>query len=319
MKTVLFTNGLPDNRLIKAISFKENLIFNSGGSANIFTYLDFTKFNGFSLMLDMNENSEIKVPNQVSVIFNQISEPDLYIVAMSKVVYLAEQLKVPILNHPKYVLNTRRDTVYQKLSKINKVTVPKTLRFKSSSERSLTEFCSDNELKLPIILREIGSHGGTTTHLLTNSYELSLCNHFALRDKTYYLTEYHDYKSNGLYIKTRLVVVGDDFFIRHTIASTQWEVHAKLRNKEYEWIELDYLTRFESDIKPKIANSVKEIADVIGLDYFGIDCCIDSEFNLIIFEVNANMDILDLNGDYTDPYTHKINNAVIQLIEKHLT
>jgi glutathione synthase/RimK-type ligase-like ATP-grasp enzyme len=77
------------------------------------------------------------------------------------------------------------------------------------------------------------------------------------------------------------------------------------------------LKTFERDVKPKIANAINTIKKAMGLAYFGNDCCIDEHFNLIIFEVNANMSVIKLNGDYTDPYTTKINKAITALIEEY--
>lgn len=316
MKTVLFTNGLSDDRVVEVISYTNSLSYNVGGSSNIKSHISLSKCNSYSIMFDMNENSEISLPSKVDLIFNQISEPDTYIISLGKVVQLGQSLGLTILNHPRYIINTKRNRVYDSLKNKPGIIVPKTVRYKSTKDNSFKDFCKTHKFTLPIILREVGSHGGKTTHLLSTNEDIEQCNPFALRDKTYYVTQFYDYKNkDNLYIKTRLVVIGDDFFIRHTIATTHWEVHAKYRTDELEWIERESLEKFEIHTKPRISDAIKEIKTAIGLDYFGIDCCIDADYNLVIFEVNANMNILSMNGDYTDPYTIKINNAITRFIE----
>ncbi len=63
-------------------------------------------------------------------------------------------------------------------------------------------------------------------------------------------------------------------------------------NSQYESKEIELLQNFEKELKEKIQPTITKIYQKVKLDYFGIDCNIDNVFNLIIFEVNANMNIL---------------------------
>lgn len=54
------------------------------------------------------------------------------------------------------------------------------------------------------------------------------------------------------------------------------------------------LQEFDRDLKVSTRDAIKQIHSKIGLDYFGIDFTI-SGGRLIIFEVNANMNILNNN------------------------
>jgi len=49
----------------------------------------------------------------------------------------------------------------------------------------------------------------------------------------------------------------------------------------------------------------------IGLDYFGIDCALDSCGDLLVFEVNASMLVHDDNAEfpYKDPHVRAIKAA----------
>ena len=62
---------------------------------------------------------------------------------------------------------------------------------------------------------------------------------------------------------------------------------------------------------------IDAIYDRIGLDYFGIDCAVRSDGSLVIFEVNANMDILvdiKLQPDLWSGGTARIKAALLRLV-----
>jgi hypothetical protein len=57
--------------------------------------------------------------------------------------------------------------------------------------------------------------------------------------------------------------------------------------------------------------ALRAIRERIGLDYFGIDCGLDPEDNLLVFEVNATMLVHDDIKDfpYKDPFVRAIKAA----------
>ena len=57
--------------------------------------------------------------------------------------------------------------------------------------------------------------------------------------------------------------------------------------------------------------ALRTVRERIGLDYFGIDCGLDANGNLIVFEVNASMLVHDDNAEYPykDPYVRAIKQA----------
>ena len=48
----------------------------------------------------------------------------------------------------------------------------------------------------------------------------------------------------------------------------------------------------ESTLIPKARKALEEIARRMELDYFGLDCCIDEDGKVLVFEANANMNML---------------------------
>ena len=77
---------------------------------------------------------------------------------------------------------------------------------------------------------------------------------------------------------------------------------------------------FESNIKPNIQIAISSLYKTINLDYFGIDCSIDENFNILIFELNANMNVLintskNETNIWQEPIA-EIVNAITQMILK---
>jgi glutathione synthase/RimK-type ligase-like ATP-grasp enzyme len=51
--------------------------------------------------------------------------------------------------------------------------------------------------------------------------------------------------------------------------------------------------------EPRHFNALQAIRETIGLDYFGIDCAIDRDGMLVVFEVNASMLVHQNYGPFT--------------------
>ena len=132
----------------------------------------------------------------------------------------------------------------------------------------------------------------------------------------------------GIYHKTRLIIVEGEPYIRHALFNDHWMVHASARsfmarNSRYLKKEQEILESFEREYKPRLQMQIGQIYERIGLDYFGIDCHIDEEFNMLIFELNASMNTLVKptgipNELLLNRKTDKINRAIVNMIEKRL-
>jgi hypothetical protein len=67
--------------------------------------------------------------------------------------------------------------------------------------------------------------------------------------------------------------------------------------------------------------ALRAIRERIGLDYFGIDCGLDSDGNLLVFEVNASMLVHDDNADfpYKDPFVRVIKTAFDAMLHNRVS
>ena len=326
IKRVLFINGIPDDLHVKVGSIQKNgqpyLIYNGG--ANIFDFINDESIKKYMLMLDANKTQDVKLVKS-AIIFNQISDADTHKVALTKLknIYKFFPKNTTVLNDPSQILKTTRDNIYALLKDIPKVDIPKTLKIKPKSPSDIYNAIKKAKLAFPIMFRKAGDHGGISTILLEDDSENFYA--FALDGNDYYLTQFVEYKRDGVYIKYRLVVVNGEVFLRHMIVSDKWIIHSGSRDfmqkqPKYQVMEQKALKNFEKEIKPKIQQSISKLYQVTKLDYFGIDCSIDSDFNLLIFELNANMNVLinnakDKENIWSEPIS-KIQNAITQMILK---
>ena len=187
-------------------------------------------------------------------------------------------------------MRTTRDNIYQLLHDIDKLHVPKTVRIRPKSPSDIYEAIEKENFEFPIIFRKAGDHGGVSTLLVKDENEMFYA--FPLDGQDYYLTQFVDYADkDGIYVKYRLVVIDGKVYLRHVMFAESWMVHARNELEETKTDAKVISKRFLKENTPSIQLIVTEIYHRLGLDYFGIDCYIDKEMNLLAFEINANMNI----------------------------
>jgi len=321
-KNVLFIKGIADNRQVKVAEvLSQRLIYSTGGSNNIYNNLKNSGFKKDIVTLDTDKNKKLDL-EKYDLIFNQISDCDTHKTVLKKLSKIIEQSSknIAYINHPKYIFQTTRDKIYKNLQNIPNLIVPHTVKITPKSPDDIQSSILKSKMNFPILFRQAGDHGGVSTILL-NSYEEinSKMYQFALDGREYYITKYYDYSENGIYRKFRLVVVDGELFVRHVIYSNNWMIHSKSRefmekNPQYNRKEKIILENFDKIIKPKIQNIINTIYNVLSLDYFGIDCGVDINGQMVIFELNSNMNILINNQYNKDKYIDKIKNAINKMI-----
>ncbi len=330
-KNVLFIDGLPDDQTAKILRVGEDgsLTTATPGSSNIYTNLNTDSFNRYYLLLDANRQQKINVGN-IHAVFNQISDTDNHSITLSKMKNIYRQLhpEVEFFNPPHCVERTTRDNIFKLLQDIEKVQVPKTVRFTPRSPRDVYDKMAQERFGAPVILRPAGQHGGIGATLIREQRDESLFYPLALDGRDYYLTQYIDYGRQGIYHKTRLIVVEGEAYIRHALFNDSWMVHASsrsfmARNSHYLKKEQKILESFDQEYKPRLQKQIGQIYERIGLDYFGIDCHIDEKFNMLIFELNASMNALVKpagipNEPHLNRKTDEINRVIVGMIEKRL-
>jgi len=319
-KNILFINGIPDDRKMAIQKVAKNGLIKWGGkgSTNLSNFLENDLFDQFNVVFDLKGTQEL--PQQmIHAVFNQISDADTHknVLKKADAFYKTVSAHVPFFNLPALVMKTTRDNIYRTLQGIDKVHVPKTIRLKPKSPSYIYKIIEKENFEFPVIFRQAGDHGGISTIRVDDETEQFYS--FPLDGRDYYLTQFVETAEDGIYAKYRLVIVDGEVFIRHAIFSNEWMVHAgsQLNEKESSKYKNPISERFIEEIKPMIQPAITEIHHRLGLDYFGIDCHINKNMDLLVFEINSNMNIFvkSENSVFTE-HIEMARQALIEMLVK---
>ncbi len=229
---------------------------------------------------------------------NFMADADMYQGALRQASAFVKQLAVPCLNHPDAIAATGRDAVARSLAGIDGVHMPVTVKVRVERLAQLQQAMADAGIHYPLLVRMAGDHNGVSTVLVKDASDWEALNPLPWGGRDVYLTQFVDFAdADGRYRKMRLVVVGDKVFGRHCFISGQWLVHWKARLPDSDDEEAAFIRNFDHDTLPGVAAPVAGIARRLGLDFFGIDASLRPDGRLLVFEANATMNILSVQGE----------------------
>ena len=224
---------------------------------------------------------------------NFLADADIYPLALHQAGGFVDQMQMPCFNHPHAVQRTSRDGVYQRLKSVPGLYVPVTVRTRADTLAQLQQAMQEAGIVFPVLVRMTGDHGGVSTAKVDSAAQWDAINPLPWGGREVYLTQFVDYRDvDGHYRKTRLVVAGDAVLTRHLIVSNEWMVHRSERIAASADEERAWLEGFGTQTLPKIAAVMREMATLLGLDYFGVDASLRPDGTLLLFEANACMNVL---------------------------
>lgn len=297
----VFITGIPSNGLSQIeVGSDGKPIISMTGSSNIFAHLEhFPGIRYNRVLSGKHQTQRVKLNYSPDVIFNEITDPDSHSVALSNCKKLITAQGKPVVNHPDAILGTTRDLISANLSGITGLKMPLTVRIKPKSPEEVAAAIKASKFSYPVIFRQAGDHGGISTTLIHGSDEIvKLMHSYALDGRSFYLTQFVDYQSkDGLYRKYRLVIVGNSLILRHMIIHDGWLIHANSRSFMADKLatqqeEEQIMSTFRTQLGPKLIKTISQISKKLKLDYYGIDCSINAQGEILAFEINANMNIL---------------------------
>ncbi len=224
------------------------------------------------------------------LVFNLIGDADDGEGALDRAAAYAAICPVPFLNPPDHVQRTKRDMMPALLAGIDGLLVPHVVRSGANSEGARSTL-NGASLRLPILLRKAGRHGGDSVELIHTEEELRAG---WAHSGSCYTTEYHDYRSaDGFFRKYRVIFVDRKPFPYHLAISPDWLVHYFSADMiAHPWKrteELEFLADMHAVLGDRAAAALHEIGRRIDLDYAGIDFSLLPDGNLLFFEANATM------------------------------
>ncbi len=236
-------------------------------------------------------------PITPSLIFNQIADADTHRGALEHCIEICDQVNTTVINHPRHVQQTGRERVSEMLQDIPGVIMPRTWRFQPRSPDQVLAFATDKGISFPYIVRVAGDHRGKSMIRLDQPEDSPALDVLPLDGKDFYLTEYADYRDeDGLFHKQRIVVIDGEPVLRHSLYLDDWKVHAGSRafmlERESWDDDIARYTRLSSEVLPSLRPAIDEITSRLQLEYYGIDCNLRPDGQMLVFEANANMNVL---------------------------
>jgi hypothetical protein len=235
----------------------------------------------------------------------------------------------PLINKPELIAKLSRDNTYLQLEDIPNVLVPQTNRIQREALEQSTDLENEDSVASllesgvgSIIIRPVDSHAGHGLSKLDSAEDLD----DYLRDTPdmdFYVSYFVDFRTDeGNYKKYRVVLIDGSPFLCHMAISDHWMIHylnagmsesSEKREEEATTMEL-----FDQDFGVRHAEAFKSIHKRIGLDYLGIDCSETYDGELLIFEIDSNMVVHDMDPvdiyPYKPPQMHKIFKAFQQML-----
>ena len=319
-KHILFIDGIPDDRKVKARKIEKDgtLRWRGSGSANLVSFLQTDLFNRSNIVFDTDRDQEL--PKQmIHAVFNQISDPDTHKITLKKAEDFYQHIPkhIPFFNIPSHIMQTTRDNIYRLLQGIDKLHVPKTVKIQPKSPADIYEAITKEGFSFPVIFRQAGDHGGISTIRVEDGTEQFYA--FALDGRDYYLTQFTEYANEeGIYAKYRLVVVDGEVFLRHVIFSDSWIIHSESRTF-MEKNKLDYGYAI-TDYKSQGATTKNVIifadAQMASMNAFYTQVTRAKE-NITIYTENKEALLANLNKDARQKSTLDYTMQGEEIVEKY--
>jgi len=260
---------------------------------------------------------------KADVIFNMISNVDDGEDSLRLAVDLVERLGRPTINHPVLIMQTDRETVARRLADIPHCVVPKTVRLAGPVVAAAALTGQYAGFGLPMLVRIAGRHGGDDFEKFDDWEAIA---DFVSRSPgaNYYLIEYVNYRSvDGFFRKYRIIFIDGELFPYHLAIHDDWMVHHfRTDMANHAWMRKEE-ERFLDDMggvfNAACQGSLRAVANATELDYGGIDCGVDRDGRIVVFEVNASMLIHDEKNEdfaYKNQYVAKIKSAFDAMLSR---
>jgi Flp pilus assembly protein TadD len=259
----------------------------------------------------------------IGLVINLISDADQTEELLPVAADLVDRFALPIINDPRKVQQTTRDAVASLLDGIPDCRVPKALRLKAGAERSETALRALLPFTSTVLARPVGTHGGDDFEKIEDMAALAaFLSQRAEHD--HYLIEYLDYgSSDDHFRKYRFIFIDDEILPYHLCIGRDWKLHHINTDMAHQtWMQQEeetFLTDPTTVFGARQYRALHEIRRRVGLNYFGIDCGLDRDGNVVVFEVNASMLVHARNEGflYKTPAIERIKRAYDAMLRKH--
>lgn len=199
----------------------------------------------------------------------------------------------PIFNHPRAIARSRRDHSSAALQGIEGLIVPRVARFRASSRTAFERCFADNGFHFPVLVRPSASQTGRGLLKIEGPQDWNRAVDTMWFGKPHFMTQFVEFATDdGVYLKARVIFIGNRFFVRHVKGATGWKVHNDTDNSiaNFEERELELIESLNNNAL--FLNACAAIPARTSLDFGGMDVGIDPARNrFVLFECNAAMTV----------------------------
>lgn len=268
-------------------------------------------------ILSPEQSGAAAIP-QADAVFVAIGESDENVEALLLAAGMLRRIGLPYINDPLKILAANRVSVANSLCAIADLHVPPTSRMRRDA------IAGAKDLPFPIVVRPAGSQAGRGLARIENESQLHRYLEMTLAP-AFYVMPFVDFRSpDGYYRKYRIIIVDGVPYPYHLAISPDWMIHyynAPMR--ETAWMreeEAAFLAGFERVFPPPLQQALREVAKALDLQYVGVDCSIDPQGRLLVFEADPAMIVHAGDEphlfDYKKPYVERIFEAFQRLIDR---
>jgi len=218
----------------------------------------------------------------------------------------------PVLNRPELIARLGRVPLAETFARAEHCRVVATTRL-------AREAYAAEGFALPHIVRPVGSHGGHGLTRIDDDVQRTAYLE-TTPDAALYAAPYVDYRSaDGFFRKYRIVFVDGEPFPFHLAISPHWMVHYyNAPMSEHRWMrdeEHAFLADIGSVFCGELGEALRETAQLLRLDYVGIDCAIGPDGKLLIFEADNALIIHLLDDPQLYGYKHRYVPRILEALD----
>lgn len=238
------------------------------------------------------------------VLFIAIGESPEAVPVLRRAARIVRALGLPVINAPRFVPRTNRVKLSRIVRGISHCSMPEVLqRTRASLATQGAPF------DYPLVVRPVGSQAGERFARVASRAQLDAYLASA-PDDAFFVSPFANYvRADGYYRKYRTIVVDGEPYPYHLAISPHWMVHYyNTPMRETPWMrneERRFLAGEDAFASPPIREALRELARRLQLDYFGVDCTLDANGGLLIFEADTAMIVHLL--DPRDVYPYKFD------------
>jgi Flp pilus assembly protein TadD len=298
------------------------LVSAAGGNTPTASFLDDRYFQTTVLV---TEYYDPKVPLPAhDVVFNSIGDADLCREGLEAACTVLARTQRPVINHPLAVLKTGRLANAVRLRGLPNVVAPRMAAMQRQMlvGQDAAAVVASSGFTFPVLVRVPGFHTGRHFLRVESLGALRAAAAEFPGDEVWLIEQLDARDGEGMFRKLRVMFVGGRLYPLHLAISRDWKVHyfradmadsAKNRAKDKEFLE-----DMECAIgKPAVA-ALDQICAMLDLDYGGIDCAVNAQGELLLFEANATMVMAPLGPDEKWDYRRPAFDAVFSAIRRML-